>query len=352
MTAPASDRAAAAAAFLDAAGWGEAARAPLAGDASARRYERLTGGPGGARAVLMDADPARGEDAAAFLALTGLLRGAGFSAPAVLAARPAEGFALLEDLGDALFARVCAADPAAEPALYAAAVDLLAALHAEPPPAVAEGAGCAFALPPYDRDFLLLEAALAADWWADAAGRPFPADARAEYLGLVGQACAGADADRSALVLRDYHAENLVWLPDRAGLARVGLLDYQGARIGSPAYDLASLLGDARRDVGPETDAAMRDRYAAAARARDPHFDAEGFAAACAALGAQRNLKILGVFARLARRDGKPGYLALVPRVWRTLARDLAHPALGALRAFVAARVPEPDAAALARVAG
>jgi hypothetical protein len=344
-------RAAAAAAFLEAAGWGAATRAPLAGDASARRYERLSGGPGGAGAVLMDADPARGEDAAAFLALTGLLRGAGFSAPAVLAARPAEGFALLEDLGDALFARACAADPAAESALYAAAVDLLAALHAAPPPAVAEGVGCLFRLPPYDRDFLLTEAAIMADWWAPAAGRPLSADARAEYLARVGDALGDAADDRSALVLRDYHAENLIWLPDRAGLRRVGLLDYQGARIGSPAYDLASLLGDARRDVSPETDAAMRARYAAARGARDPGFDAEAFAVACAALGAQRSLKILGLFARLARRDDKPGYLRLVPRVWRALERDLACPALAPLRAFVAANVPAPDAGALARVA-
>ncbi|TVQ55843.1 MAG: aminoglycoside phosphotransferase [Rhodobacteraceae bacterium] len=338
-----------AAGFLARAGWGAARVSPLAGDASPRRYHRAHGADG--RAVLMDADPATGEDVRPFAALTGLLRARGFSAPEVLAADLTGGFLLLEDLGDALYARVCAADPPAEGALYAAAVDLLGALHAEPPPAAAEGAGWRHPIPPYDAATLLREARLAVDWWAPAAGFPLPDDALAEYDALVAAACAPVAEDRSALVLRDYHAENLLWLPEREGVARVGLLDYQDALAGSPAYDLISLLEDARRDTSSDLRAAMTARYVGAARARDPRFDVEGFSLGCAALAAQRNLKIVGIFARLARRDGKPGYLKLIPRVWAHLRRDLAHPALAPLARFVERRLPAPDAVALARAA-
>lgn len=346
---PPADRAAAAAAFLGRGAWGAAARAPLAGDASPRRYVRLTAASG-AQAVLMDADPATGEDVRPFAALTGALRARGFSAPQVLEADLDAGFLLLEDLGDALYARVCAADPAAEPALYAAAVDLLGALHEAPPPAVATGAGAAHRVPPYDAAVLLREARLALDWWTAAAAAPLPPDAAAEYDALLLAACAGAEPDRSALALRDCHAENLIWLPDRAGVARVGLLDYQDALAGSPAYDLVSLLEDARRDTSADLRAAMTARYAAAAAARDPRFCAEAFAADAAALAAQRNLKIVGIFARLWLRDGKPAYLDLIPRVWGHLTRDLAAPGLSALRSFVARHVPAPEAAALARL--
>jgi aminoglycoside/choline kinase family phosphotransferase len=343
------DRAAAAAAFLGRGAWGAAARAPLAGDASPRRYLRLTAASG-ATAVLMDADPATGEDVRPFAALTGALRERGFSAPEVLEADTEAGFLLLEDLGDALYARVCAGDPAAETTLYAAAVDLLAALHEDPPPAVATGAGAAHPVPPYDAAVLLREARLALEWWTAAAAGPMSADATAEYDALVLDACAAAEPDRSALVLRDFHAENLIWLPERAGVARVGLLDYQDALAGSAAYDLVSLLEDARRDTSSELRAAMAARYVAAARARDPRFCAETFAADAAALAAQRNLKIVGIFARLWLRDGKPAYLDMIPRVWGHLTRDLAAPGLAALRGFVERHVPAPDAAALARV--
>lgn len=348
MTPRAPDREAARDVLLAAAGWGAARRAPLAGDASPRRYDRLTGGP--APAVLMDADPATGEDVRPFAALTGLLRARGFRAPEIFAADPVHGFLLLEDLGDALFARVCAARTEAEADLYPAAVDLLAELHAEPPPPEAKGAGCVHPIPPYDRATLLREARLAVDWWTPAAAAPLPPDAVAEYDALVAEACAAVEADRSALVLRDYHAENLIWDGAAAGLARIGLLDYQDALAGAPAYDLVSLLEDARRDTSPELRGAMTRRYAAAAALRDPRFERDAFAAACAALAAQRNLKIVGIFARLALRDRKPGYLALIPRVWAHLLRDLAHPALAPLARFVARRIPAPEPAALAAV--
>jgi len=153
------------------------------------------------------------------------------------------------------------------------------------------------------------------------------------------------------LALRDYHAENLVWRGAGAGAARVGLLDFQDALAGHPAYDLVSLLEDARRDVSPDLAAAMTARYAEGARARDPGFDAEAFAADAAALAAQRNLKIVGIFARLNRRDGKPRYLSLIPRVWAHLRRDLANPALAPLRRVVERLIPEPTAEALAAAA-
>jgi len=340
-----SARAAAATAFLASAGWGGADSAALAGDASPRRYWRLSGGPGGAGAVLMDADPAQGQEVGRFAAMTEWLRAQGFSAPEILALDAGAGLVLMEDLGDALFARVCARDAGLEHALYAAAVDALAALQSLTPPHRVSGWGCAHTPPPYDAATLAREARLAVEWWAPSAGAPLGEGAAAEYDALIAQATQNAAQDRRALVLVDYHAENLLWLPSRAGVARVGLLDYQDARIGSPAYDLVSLLGDARRDVGAA--AAMRAAYAATQGA---DFDSEGFARDAAALSAQRCLKILGLFARLARRDGKPGHLAHLPRVWRVLAQDLRHPALAPLAAWVARWLPAPDAATLARV--
>ena len=337
------------ASFLRRAGWQAAARAPLAGDASPRRYERLSGGP--RPAVLMDAPPDLGEDVRPFAALTGLLRDRGFAAPDIYACDTAAGLLLLEDVGDALFARVCAATPEAEAELYEAAVDLLVALHAAPPPGTALGYDAAHPIGPYSELVLLREARLVVDWWAPAAGRRLSSAALAEFDALVAEACARPSRDRSALVLRDYHAENLIWDGAAEGLARVRPLDYQDAVAGSAAYDLVSLLEDARRDVPDGLRAAMTARYAAAARAADPDFDAEAFAADAAALAAQRNLKIMGVFARLARRDGKPRYLPLIPRVWGHLRRDLAHPDLAALRVFVERWIPEPDDAALAAAA-
>ncbi|MEO0999021.1 MAG: phosphotransferase [Pseudomonadota bacterium] len=343
----ATNRAEALSAFLAAAGWGAAERRPLAGDASNRRYERVRRADGFA-AVLMDAPPEKGEIPAAFLAMTGWLRGLGFSAPEVIAADPSGGFALLEDLGDALYARVVAETPALETPAYAAAVDLLARLHAHPPPATLPVEDAAPHRPgTYDDAAYAAEASLFPDWYMPGAtGAVAPPDLRAEILGLVGEACAGLAPE--VMALRDYHAENLIWLPERAGTARVGLLDYQDALAGHRAYDLVSLLEDARRDTSAALRDAMLARYIAAAE-----VDAEAFSVAYAALGAQRNLKILGIFARLAQRDGKPAYLAHMPRVWDHLMRDLAAPAppLRALAALIARHVPPPDATARARLA-
>jgi N-acetylmuramate 1-kinase len=334
------DRDAEIAAFLAAAGWSAASRAPLAGDASPRRYDRLT--LGARRAVLMDSAPGPEVDPVPFLAVTAWLRAAGLSAPEVLAAEPASGLILLEDLGDDLYARVLARDPGLDEPLYAAAVDLLATLHRLPPP----GPAPAWRPAPFDPATYLREARLVVDWYLPAAtGARVPPDRAAEFDALVTALAGQLAAAPPVAVLRDYHAENLVWLPARSGDARVGLLDYQDLLIGHPAYDLVSLLEDARRDTSPALRATMTARYLAATGG-----DPEAFAAAAHLLAAQRNLKILGIFARLCRRDGKPQYLRFMPRVWGHLRRDLAHTSLARLRRW-AACLPAPDAAVQARIA-
>lgn len=337
-----SDRAEQKQVFLAEAGWGGAVLSPLAGDASNRRYERVAGGPGHNHAVLMDAPAERGEDINIFLAFTGWLRDQRLSAPEVLAADIAAGFALIEDLGDTLYARVCAAEPACEADLYGAAVDLLADIAAMPLPVSvsAELAGatpCAVAA--YDELVLMREAMLALDWWVrGATGQNASDSLNREYRALIAAACAPVAEVREALVLRDYHAENLLWLPDRLGNGRVGLLDYQDALAGSAAYDLVSLLEDARRDTSAELREAMIVRFL-----ERRGSDAQAFRRDFAILGAQRNLKIIGIFARLWLRDGKASYLDMIPRVWGHLMRDLEHPHLAALAAFVRQHIPAPD---------
>lgn len=322
--------------FLARSGWSDATRAPLAGDASNRRYERLAH-PSLGPAVLMDAPPEKGEDVRPFSAITHVLREAGLSAPALLAEDAQAGLLLLEDLGDDLFARVCARDPVLEPLLYETAIDLLADFHRHAPPAD---------LPPYDTATYLREAELATDWYLPAAtGRDTSDDLREEYRALMTDLCAPLDPIRNVLVMRDYHAENLIWLPERTGIARVGVLDYQDALAGHPAYDLVSLLEDARRDTTPELQEAMIARYLTATG-----LDAEEFRLAYATLGAQRNLKIIGIFTRLWKRDGKPAYLAHLPRLWTHLARDLSHPALHPLKRWVEAHLPEPTSEIRARI--
>lgn len=324
------ERDAALSAFLAGCGWGGATRTALAGDASARRYWRLC--HGAARAVLMDAPPGQADDAADFVRIAAHLRALGLSAPEVLAGDAAQGFLLLEDLGDDLYARVIA-DPAMEAPLYAAAVDVLAHLQKAPPPPD---------LPDLTAEDWARAAAPVLDWYAFGVtgARPDPAaftDALAEALARH------ADGPR-VLILRDYHAENLLWLPDRAGLARVGLLDFQLAQMGQPVYDLVSLVQDARRDVAPGTATAAIRRFAEATGAGNP-------GPAIAAVGAQRGLRIIGIFARLAVEGGKPGYLRLIPRVWGQVQANLAHPALARLRAECDRVLPAPVPAALDRMA-
>ena len=325
------DRDAAIATFLGRAGWGGARRVALAGDASQRRYERLD--RDGASAVLMDAPPDRGEDVHPFLAVADLLSSWDLSAPTILAHDRGAGLLLLEDLGDGLYARVIAADPAAEVPLYEAAVDLLAALHRHAPPPASR----------YGTDEMTRAARLAYEWYLGGAGgngdvERFATEVHAALIREMPRA--------GALVLRDFHAENLVWLPDRVGVARVGLLDFQDAAAGHPAYDLASLVTDVRRVVRPELRAEMEARYADAT-GRDP----ERLRAEVALLSVQRNLRILGTFARLAIRDGKMRYLDFLPRVWDLLESDLAHPIAAGIARRVRADLPPPDPSILDRLA-
>jgi hypothetical protein len=324
--------------FLARHGWGGTEPMVLAGDASFRRYYRLSDGL--RRAVLMDAPPDR-EDVRPFLVIARHLRRLGYSAPAVLAEDAARGLLLLEDLGDETYTRRLAAG-GDEVDLYRRAVDLLIDLHRR------DGAS-GVAAPPYDDDRLLAEAALLTDWFLPAvAGRPTAAAARSEYLGCWRAVFPVARAVRDTLVLRDYHVDNLMWLDGRDGVAACGLLDFQDAVIGPASYDLVSLLEDARRDVPQALQRAMLGRYLAAF----PAVDRDAFLASYATLGAQRNAKIIGIFTRLMARDGKPQYLAHIPRVWRLLEGDLAHPALAGVKAWFDRHVgPEQRVAPAARSA-
>lgn len=326
------DRAALSDAFLDRVGWGSAARVFLAGDASDRSYDRLTIGSG--TAVLMDAPPGQGDNPATFIAIASHLCALGLSAPRLLGQDLANGFLLLEDLGDGVFARLIAADPALEPSLYAAATDVI--VHLQSLPADRD-------LPDLSASDWATAAAFALDWYrfGVTGDRIDTAEFRAVLTEML-QTC--ADGPR-VMVLRDYHAENLLWLPQRAGLARVGLLDFQLAQMGQPAYDIVSLLQDARRDVTPETETAMTRRFAAA-----KGVSVSSCQAGYAALGAQRALRILGIFARLCLVSGKPGYLPLIPRVWGQLQRNLAHPRLQPLQSLIERLLPAPTPATLSRI--
>lgn len=323
------DRAALKSAFLHRAGWGDARIAPLAGDASDRRYDRLH--RDGHSTVLMESPPGPGDDPADFIRIARHLRQIGLSAPKVLADDLASGFLLLEDLGDALLGRCIDADPRLEAPLYAMATDVLRHLQSRPaPPDLVDLQAEDWA----DAAMLVL------DWYRFAAmgDKADPTDLRAALTGMLK---ARADGPR-VLILRDFHAENLLFLPDRPGLAQLGLLDFQLAQMGQPGYDLVSLLQDARRDVPEATEQMMIARFAAS--------DPESFRQSYAVLGTQRALRILGIFARLCLVGGKPGYLPLIPRVWGHLQRNLATPGLENLAALCTALVPEPTPATLARI--
>ena len=235
---------------------------------------------------------------------------------------------LLEDLGDRTFTRALR-EGADEAALYRMAVDLLIALHQR----FHAGDGT---VPPYDDARMLEEAALLLDWYLPALGRPVGSQARAEYLALWRALLPVARRVPDSLVLRDFHVDNLMVVEGRSGLAACGLLDFQDAVIGPVTYDLVSLLEDVRRDVSPDLVAELRARYNAAM----PSLDPDALAASYAVMGAQRNAKIIGIFTRLCRRDGKAGYLRHIPRTWRLLEADLRHPALADLAAWFARELP------------
>lgn len=340
MTEPAAQaagRAALRGAFLRAAGWGEAESRPLADDASFRRYDRLR--RAGGSAVLMDAPPGQ-EDVRPFLQVAELLRQIGLSPPDVLAADVPQGFVLLEDLGDALFAGL-AQDRDTEAEIYAAAIDVLAALHARHPadlPALRS-------LPPQDHALLNAGLETFLDWyWPAVHGAPASPALRQGFLALwqplLDEVRPGADDHDDVLVMRDYHADNLIWLPGRSGPARVGLLDFQDAVLGHPAYDLVSLLDDVRRDVARPLATALLARYLQRRGIADAATGASRFEAGYAIFGAQRNIRILGVFVRLWRRDGKARYLDYLPRTRAMLDQALRHPALAEVAAWFSEHLP------------
>ncbi|HVC51408.1 MAG TPA: phosphotransferase [Stellaceae bacterium] len=323
----ASERGETIAGFLARHGWAGVAPALLAGDASFRRYYRLR--DGARQVVLMDAPPPH-EAVGPFAAIAEALRGLGLSAPEVYAQDDDNGLLLIEDFGDDTYTRLIAGG-SDEPALYALAIDTLIALQR----AVA-GNGLP-ELPDYDEERLLGEALLLVDWYVPSVlGYPLPDAARDGYVELWRRLLSQAHLVLPTLVLRDYHVDNLMLLPGRSGVRRCGLLDFQDAVCGPASYDLVSLLEDARRDVPPALREAMTERYLAAF----PGIDRAAFVRSAAILAAQRNCKIVGIFTRLARRDGKPQYLGHIPRVWRLIEHDLRDPVLAPLVAWLDRHLP------------
>lgn len=313
-------------AFLAAHGWGDARILPLAGDASFRRYFRIVDGD--RRAVLMDAPPPH-EDPRPFIAVAEWLNESGLNAPTILARDLAQGLLLIEDFGDVRLRETVDESPDTEDAYYTGVTDLLVHLHARPPMA---------GLPVHGIEQWLDEVMLFTDWYCPALGLEVDRDAfRAAWAAVLEPV--ETDGLARVTVLRDYHAENIMLVAGQQGIAHYGLLDFQDALVGHPAYDLASVLEDARRDVNPAVETAMLARYQAAT-GRD-------IEAAYWALAAQRNTRILGVFVRLWKRDDKPHYKSFQPRMWGLLERDLAYPALAPVRAWFDANVPAEKRAAV-----
>ncbi|MGE0629878.1 MAG: tRNA (adenosine(37)-N6)-threonylcarbamoyltransferase complex ATPase subunit type 1 TsaE [Hyphomicrobiaceae bacterium] len=341
--------------FIENSGWGNAQVRPLAGDASTRRYMRVV--RNGEIRVLMDAPrmpdglPIRdglpysriahlAEDVRPFVAIGRYLKSLGLSVPEIYAFDLEGGLLLIEDLGDRVFG-IEIGRGTDQTALWRTAAEALHVIRrAGIPSPLPVGDGTMHDVPAYDRNAMQIEVELLADWYVPAAtGSVLPASVRQDFLttwlGLFDQIL----NQPKALVLRDFHSPNLIALPGRTGIARTGVIDFQDALIGHPAYDLVSLLQDARVDVDPTIEKTLLDAYIAAASS-DPGFNADGFRLAYAVLGAQRNTKILGIFARLAKRDGKPVYLKHIPRIWRYLEHDLAHPALSGLSSWYEQHLP------------
>ena len=347
--------------FLEAAKWDKADRAPVPGDASSRRYERLS--LGGKRAVLMDAPsgvetPSEPEGASvserqalgynalariagnnpeAFAVIGHELSKRGFSAPQILAADLDNGLMLLEDLGDNLYARVIEKDPAQERKLYEAAIDTLAAIYRSTFPPSAEFGGKTWRIRDYDTAALLAEADLFLDWYARDFGQDIKGEARADWNEIWTQMFQSLKAHAPGLALRDFHAENIFWLPERQAVERVGLIDFQDGLFAHPSYDLVSLIEDARRDVSSELAVPLMKRFCQKAGLKY----GSKFKTAYAVMGAQRNAKILGIFVRLAERDGKPHYRDLIPRVAAHFQNNLEDPKCARLKDWVSEHLPE-----------
>jgi len=348
-------------AFLESAGWASADRRPVPGDASTRSYERLA--RDGEKAVLMDAPRAAelptepdgadetmrrqlgynamarlaGPNSEAFVAIANELSIRGFSAPKIYDADLANGFVLLEDLGADLYAGVIKDTPDQERRLYEAAIDTLAAIYRSTFPNEFQYRDIQWPVRSYDNLVMLTEVDLCLDWYAKDLGHEIENSAREDWYQIWQDAFKIFGAHAPGLALRDYHAENLFWLPDRQATSRVGLIDFQDALFAHPSYDLVSFLEDARRDVTLDLHDPLIARFCAKAGLKD---DAD-FRAAYAVMGAQRNSKVIGFPVRADLKFGKPQYRALIPRVKAHLNRDLAHPVLKDLKDWYAKNVPE-----------
>jgi tRNA threonylcarbamoyl adenosine modification protein YjeE len=342
--------------FLTEAGYIDARRQRMPGDASTRSYARLIRDDGG---VILMNSPRRpdgppiyhgqsysaavhlAEDVKPFVAIAGGLRERGFSAPAIHHADLDAGFLITEDFGGAGFIEGDPPTPIA--ARYEAATDMLAALHRNTLPEILPLAPqLTYAIPAFDTDALLVEAGLMLEWYLPDRGVDLSDDLRAEFVAMWRGLLAKPEAAPRTWVLRDFHSPNLIWLGDRSDTSKVGVIDFQDAVLGPASYDLVSLLQDARIDVPEPLELALLTRYIRARRAADDSFDPAAFAELYAIMSAQRNTRLLGTFARLNRRDGKPQYLRHQPRIWTYLTRSLAHPALSQVRKWYSANVPPP----------
>jgi len=344
--------------FLEAAGFLDAGRERMPGDASTRSYARLIRDDG--TSILMNS-PRRpdgpaiydgksysaavhlAEDVKPFVAIANGLRARGFSAPAIRHSDLDSGFLITEDFGSAGVIEGDPPQPIAE--RYEAAVDMLAALHRENLPGTLPlTPQLTYDIPVFDIDAWLVEIGLMLEWYLPDRGVEPNQDRREEFIAMWRTLLAKPAAAPQTWVLRDFHSPNIIWLDDRTGILRVGLIDFQDAVLGPAAYDLVSLLQDARIDVPEQLELTLLTRYIRARRAADTSFDAASFAELYAIMSAQRNTRLLGTFARLNGRDGKPQYLRHQPRIWTYLNRSLAHPALAAFREWYAANVPPPVA--------
>jgi tRNA threonylcarbamoyl adenosine modification protein YjeE len=343
--------------FLDIAGYSEAGRRRMPGDASTRSYARLVRDDG-AVVILMNT-PRRpdgpaiydgksysaavhlAEDAKPFVAIANGLRERGFSAPAILHADLDTGFLITEDLGTASF--VEGTPPAPIALRYQAAADALVALHRKPLPTTLPLApGIRYDIPVFDVEAQLVEVGLMPQWYLPDRGVDLTDALRGQFAAMWRELLGKTVKAPKTWVLRDFHSPNLIWLERRTDIARVGLIDFQDAMLGPAAYDLVSLLQDARIDVAEQLELALLTRYIKARRTADSAFDPASFAELYAIMSAQRNTRLLGTFARLNRRDGKPQYLRHQPRIWTYLNRSLAHPSLAAMRQWYAVNVPPP----------
>jgi len=342
--------------FLDEAGYAEATRRRMAGDASIRSYARLI--VNGGVFILMNS-PRRpdgppiydgksysaavhlAEDVKPFVAIDQGLRARGFSAPSIHHADLEAGFLITEDFGSSAFVEGDPPQPIRE--RYEAATDLLATLHRKCLPEILPLTSHAdYRVPAFDVDALLVELGLMLEWYLPDRGITPSDDLRNEFVSMWRDLLQQAATAARTWVLRDYHSPNLIWLGERSGIARVGIIDFQDAVLGPVAYDVVSLLQDARIDVPEAIELALLTRYIKARHAADDAFDPAGFAANYALMSAQRNTRLLGTFARLNRRDGKPQYLRHQPRIWTYLSRSLAHPTLSRVRAWYDANIPPP----------